>query len=85
MPSLRKQLNRSAYKSVQCKLEKPEFLALDPAAGTAQVQAESTRVFEHVVGSEKPSEQILTLTLSRPEPRGRWFITQLAYKPKPPK
>jgi hypothetical protein len=85
MGALKKQLNRSAYKSVQCKIEKPEFLALDPSAGTAQVQSELTRVYEHVVGSEKPSEQIVTMTLSRPEARGRWVITQATYKPKPPK
>ena len=83
MPSLKRQLNRSAYKSVQCKFADPVFLSLDALMGTAKVQADLKRVYEHTVGSDPPVEQIVDMTVSRPESRGRWFIDAATYKPKP--
>ena len=83
MGSLRLQLNRSAYKSVQCKFADPVYLSLEASAGTAKVQADLKRVYEHTVGSEPPVEQIVTMTVSRPESRSRWYIDAATYKPKP--
>ena len=82
--ALRLQLNRSKYKSVQCKFADPVFLALDPFAGAAKVQADLKRVYEHTVGSsEPPAEQIVTMTVSRSDPRSRWSIDTATYKTKP--
>ena len=50
MAALRIQLNKSKYKSVQCKFSDPEFVSLDPAAGIGKVQAEVKRIYEHTVG-----------------------------------
>jgi hypothetical protein len=78
-------LNRSKYKSVQCKFAEPVFVALDPSAGTAKVQAEVKRVFEHTAVKDKPELQELTatMTLSRSAPRSPWYIDSVMYKEKP--
>jgi hypothetical protein len=85
MSALLIQLNRSKYKSVQCKFADPEFLALDPAAGTAKVQAEVKRIYEHTAVKDAPQtdEQIAVMTLSRPSLRSPWFIDAVTYRAKP--
>ena len=52
MPALQIQLNKSRYKSVQCKFADPEFLAWIRQTGTAKVQADLTRVFDHTAVAE---------------------------------
>jgi hypothetical protein len=47
MPTLQIQLNKNKYKSVECKFADPVFNSLDAAAGTASVQVDVQRVFEH--------------------------------------
>jgi hypothetical protein len=84
MASLQIQLNRSKYKSVQCKFADPVFLALDSSAGTAKVQADFTRVFEHTAVKETQVDETTGLmTLARPSARSPWVIDTVTYKPKP--
>ena len=83
MAVLRRQLNKSAYKSVQCLIADTVFLSLNPSAGTAKVQADLKRVYVPTLGSERRVEQIVSMTLYRPESRGRWYIDAATYQPKP--
>jgi hypothetical protein len=84
MASLQIQLNKSKYKSVQCKFADPVFLALDSSAGTAKVQADFTRVFEHTAVKETQVDETTGLmTLARPSARSPWVIDTVTYKPKP--
>jgi hypothetical protein len=84
MDSLTIQLNTSKYKSVQCKFCELKFVSLDPAAGTARVQAELKRVYEHTILTEKPmtSELIADIKLFRSNLRSPWLIDQMTFKPK---
>jgi hypothetical protein len=81
MASLQNQLNKSKYRSVQCKFADPEFVTLDPAAGTATIKVEVKRVYEHTAVKEKPhSDEIRAeMRLSRPGPRSPWFIDTVKY------
>ncbi len=85
MTALKLQLNKTMYKSVQCKFAEPTFQSLDPAAGTARIRVEVKRVFEHTALDPKPevSEQIATMALSRPSQRARWVVDSADYRPKP--
>ena len=85
MDALKIQLNKSKYKSVQCKFVDPVFVSLDPSAGTATVQAELKRVYEHTILTEKPqtSDQNTVMTLLRSGPRNPWLIEKASYKEKP--
>jgi hypothetical protein len=85
MTTLKLQLNKSKYKSVQCKFAEPKFDALDAAAGTAKVQVDCKRVFEHTALGEKPEvfEYITTVSFSRASQRGRWVIEKADYREKP--
>jgi serine/threonine protein kinase len=85
MSTLQIQLNRNKYKSVQCKFADPVFNALDAAAGTASVQADVKRVFEHTAVKTAPETQELIATMSfyRPNARSPWFIEKAQYRPKP--
>ncbi len=84
MDALKAQLNKSRYRSVQCKFGDPVFLSLDPAAGKATVQAPLKRVYEYTSLTEKPDtvELTATITLTRPGPRLAWQIDGATYKPK---
>ena len=84
MDALGIQLNRSKYKSVQCQFKDPMFVALDPVAGTAKVQAEVKRVYEHTILTQKPQtdELIAMMTLFRSTLRSPWLIDTVAYKRK---
>ena len=81
--SVRKQLNSSRYKSVQCKFGDPKFGALDASAGTAKVQAELKRVYDYTILKPETLEHIVEMALSRPGPRGSWQIDKMDFKPKP--
>jgi hypothetical protein len=84
MAVLQIQLNPSKYKSVTCKFAEPVFLALNAIAGTAKVQADVKRVFEHTaVKKVDESELSAQMTLSRPGDRIRWQIDAVTYKTKP--
>jgi hypothetical protein len=85
MGQIRIQLDKSKYKSLQCKFADPVFVALDPVAGTASVKADVKRVFEHTAVKQAPQTQelITTLSLTRNGARGAWLIDQVAYKEKP--
>jgi hypothetical protein len=86
MAALRMQLNKSMYKSVRCTVADPlVFLSLDPGAGTAKIDAELKRVWEHTVTKTETTEQIATMTVSRPSGRGSWQIDTASYRPKPKK
>jgi serine/threonine-protein kinase len=82
--TLRIELNRSKYKSVQCQFGEPEFLALDAASGTARVRAELKQTFEHTAGEDKPQkkELVVTITLVRSGPRASWLIDSIRYVAK---
>jgi serine/threonine protein kinase len=79
------QLNKSKYKSIQCKFADPVFNSLDAAAGSASVQADVKYVFEHTAVKTAPEtlERIATLSFSRPNPRSPWFIDKAQFRPKP--
>jgi serine/threonine protein kinase len=86
LDQLRKQLNTSQYRSVQCKFAgDPVFVSLDPSAGTATVQAELKRIYEHTILTEKPhtDELVAVMTLFRSNLRSPWLIDAVTYKPKP--
>jgi len=84
MDSLTIQLNTSKYKAVQCKFGELKFVALDPAAGTARVQAELKRIYEHTILTEKPvtSELIADIKLVRSNLRSPWLIDEMTFKAK---
>jgi serine/threonine protein kinase len=79
---LQRQLKQ--YKSAECKFADPKFVTLDAKGGKAKVEADLKRGYM-LDGTSKIEnyEQIATMTLSRPEPRGRWYIDTPTYKPKP--
>lgn len=81
--SLRRQLTRSKYKSVQCKFGDPKFLAVDGAGGTVKVEAELKRTYDHTVTGIEVSEQIVTMTFIRSKRESPWFMDAVTYKPKP--
>jgi hypothetical protein len=85
MNTLQIQLNKSKYKSIQCKFADPVFNLLDAAAGAANVQADVKLVFEHTAVKTPPEtvERIATLSFVRPNPRSPWFIERAQYRPKP--
>jgi len=85
MATLQIQLNKSKYKSVQCKFADPVFVSLDASAGTAKVQASAKLVFEHTAVTTEPQAQetIAVMTFSRPNPRSPWFIDTVQHRPKP--
>src|SRR5262249_30616076 len=85
MAALRLQLNKSAYKSVQCTFAEPKYDALDAAAGTAKVKVESKRIFERTSLGEKPEvyEYVATINFSRASQRGRWVVENALFAPKP--
>jgi hypothetical protein len=78
------QLNKSKYSSVQCKFSEPVFLSLDAAAGTAKIQTDIKRIYEHTI-QQKPqtAEVIATMTLVRSSQRDQWKIDTATYKEKP--
>jgi len=83
--SLRNQLNKRMYKSVQCTFAEPKFDALDAAAGTAKVKVDRKLVFERTSLGDKPEvgEYIATITFSRASQRGKWLIETATYVTKP--
>jgi predicted Ser/Thr protein kinase len=87
MNALIQQLNKSKYRSVQCKFGDLVFVSLDAAAGKAKVQAPLKRVYEHTILTEKPqiSELIANLTLARSGLRDQWQIAEATFAPAPPK
>jgi serine/threonine-protein kinase len=85
LEQLRNQLNRTQYKSVDCKLGALTYVSLDAAGGKANVKAEVKRVFTHTALNQKPEAQelIADLTLVRRELRGPWLIDKVSYSEKP--
>jgi hypothetical protein len=85
MTTLRLQLNRSRYKSVECTLKEPKYDALDAANGKAKAQVEIKHVFEHTALGDKPEvrEYIATISFYRASQRGKWFIDAAEYRVKP--
>jgi hypothetical protein len=85
MPTMQIQLNRSKYKSIQCKFADPVFTSLDAGAGTANLQVEVKRIYEHTAVKTGPAteELIATMAFSRPNPRSPWFIEKVQYRIKP--
>jgi hypothetical protein len=83
MDALKIQLNTSKYKSVQCKFGDPMFVSLDTSAGTAKLQAELKRVYEHTILTKPETvELIAVMTLFRSDLRSPWLIGTMTYKPK---
>ena len=63
------------YKAMQCTLTgPPEYQELDPIGGTAKLQVGIKQAYDLKVGGEKVSNLTAHLALSRPQPRGDWFI-----------
>jgi hypothetical protein len=84
MGALTVQLNKSKYRSVQCKFGEPVvFVSLDPATGKAKIQAPIKRTYEFTILTEKPiiSELSTTMSLYRPGPRTQWLIEDAKYAP----
>jgi serine/threonine protein kinase len=81
--ALRRQLNHSKYKSVQCKFGEPKFVAVDGAAGKVQLEADLTRVYDHTVTGPEKSEQIATMTFTRANRQSPWFMDSINYRQKP--
>jgi len=80
------QLQLKQYKSAECKFAEPKFDSLDAKGGKAKLEADLKRGYVFAGTSKTENyEQIATMTLSRPEPRGRWTIDAPTFKPKPPK
>jgi len=85
MDAWRMQLNKSMYKSVRCTVkDPPEYLSLDTSKGTAKIEAELTRIWEHTVNKPETTVHIATMTLSRPSERARWQIDAATFRLKPP-
>ncbi len=69
--------------SVECTLAlPPQFVQLDPTAGTAKVQVDVKQTFDRKVGGIQKQETTATVTLLRPQPRGNWYIDTMFHKPK---
>jgi NAD(P)H-flavin reductase len=82
LDALQRQMKQ--YKSAQCKFADPKFVSLDPKGGLAKVEADLKRGYVLDGTSNTATyEQIAKLTLSRPEPRGRWHIDVADLKLKP--
>ena len=84
MNALKVQLNKSKYKSVQCKFGEPlVFVSLDAVAGKAVIKVPLKQTYEHTILTEKPmvNELIATMTLSRSGPRTPWLIEDVKYTP----
>jgi hypothetical protein len=84
MDAYRAQLNRSKYRSVQCKFGDVVYVSLDAPVGKATVQAPIKHVYEHTILTEKPETKELnaTVTLVRLGPRTQWVIDNVKYKAK---
>ena len=77
------QLNKSKYRSVQCKFGDPVvYQTLDAPGGKAVIQVPLKRVYEHTILTEKPqvNELMATLTLARPATRTQWLIQKAEFK-----
>jgi hypothetical protein len=85
MSSLRRQLDRSRYKSIACAFGTPKFEALDIAGGTARIHVDIKHVLERTTVGSKPEvlEYVATVSLSRASQRGRWFIDTAEFQAKP--
>jgi serine/threonine protein kinase len=85
MNAMKMQLNKSKYTAVHCKFGDPVYVSLDPAAGTAKVQAEMKTISDHTILTEKPqvSELIALMTLRRSELRSPWLIDTAKFSLKP--
>jgi serine/threonine protein kinase len=71
--ALREQFRQ--YKTMQCTLTgPPEYQELDAVGGTAKLQVGVKQAYDLKVGGEKTSNLTAHLALTRPEPRGDWFI-----------
>ena len=84
MYALRAQLNKSKYRSVQCKFGEPlVYVSLDAPAGKAVLKVPLKQVYEQTILTEKPmmSELMATMTLFRSGPRTRWLIQDVKYAP----
>ncbi len=85
MRQLELQLNKSRYKTVQCTIGEPTYMALDAINGTAKIRVDTKRIFVGTFQSEKPETQelIATLQLLRADPRSPWLIDKAEYMVKP--
>ena len=84
MNGLKVQLNKSKYRSVQCKFGEPlVYVSLDAEAGKAVIKVPLKQVFVHTILTEKPdvSELMATMTLFRSGPRTQWLIEDVKYTP----
>jgi serine/threonine protein kinase len=87
MTAFRNQLNKNAYKSVECTFGEPKYLDLDASpAGKAKIQVELKTVYEHT-SVKKPDvhEQIADMSLYRVNERSPFLIDTVSFKPKPKK
>jgi hypothetical protein len=71
-------------KSLTCTAASPpEYVQLDPSAGTATIEVAVKQVVDLKAGGpQKPDETTHTMKLSRPDPRGTWHIDTESVKPK---
>ena len=84
MNGLKVQLNKSKYRSVQCKFGEPlVYVSLDAEAGKAVIKVPLKQTFFHTILTEKPdvSELMATMTLSRSGPRTPWLVEDVKYAP----
>jgi hypothetical protein len=82
--ALNVQLNKSKYRSVQCKFGEPlVYVSLDAAAGKAVIKVPLKQTYEHTILTEKPmvSELMATMTLFRSGPRTQWLVGDIKYAP----
>ena len=85
MASLKLQLNKSRYKSMQCTTAEPKYDALDTVNGTAKLHVDAKDVYQPTALADAPEtrEYIVTISFSRASQRGKWFIETAEYRPKP--
>jgi hypothetical protein len=84
MNALKQQLNKSKYRSVQCKFGEPlVYASLDAAAGKAVIKVPLKQTFFHTILTEKPdvSELMATMTLNRSGLRTQWLVEDIKYAP----
>ena len=81
MDALRVQLNKSKYRSVQCKISEVMFVSIDAPGGNARVTALRKLVYEHTIQNEPLTDELAaTFTMVRLGPRAQWQIETAQFR-----
>jgi hypothetical protein len=81
MDSLRVQLNKSKYRSVQCKISEVMFVSMDAPGGTAKITALRKLVFDHTIQNEPETQELITtFTMVRLAERAPWQIETAQFR-----